>query len=269
MTVPVALTVAGSDSGGGAGIQADIRAFSRLGVHPCTVITALTAQNTVGVQGVYPVSVDFLVEQLESVLSDIKLSAVKTGMLFSAELIEQVAARAQSFPWLVVDPVMVAESGDSLLQSSARQKLVNELLPKADLITPNWPETEVIAGELGISLELPPEQLGHQIQQALSGPAVLIKGGHRPEKEAVDLLFESSGSQPLKISTPRLNSSNTHGTGCTYSSLITGFLARGLQLVESIRQAKKFQQRALENGYEYGQGAGTINTLSRGLLPDN
>ena len=260
---PSALTIAGSDSGAGAGIQADLKAMARIGVHACTVITALTAQNTRGVQGIQPVGVEFVEKQLASVLSDVSLKAVKTGMLFGAEIIELVARRALELPNLVVDPVMVAESGDSLLQKEAEEMLVEKLLPRATLVTPNWPEAEVIARRLGLSLELDVETLGRKMVRSLSGPAILIKGGHRSGEQATDLLFDKQTDEVKKIAAPRIQTANTHGSGCALSSFITAFLARGLDMDEALQQAKQQQTTAIAESYSYGAGPGTLNLLEQ------
>lgn len=261
-TPPAALSIAGSDSGGGAGLQADIKALSRLGVHPCTVVTAVTAQNTRGVQGISPLDSDFVETQLNSVLDDVSIRATKTGMLFNSSIIGLVAARAGELGQLVVDPVMVAESGDSLLKPAAEAKMVVDLLPAADLITPNWPETKKIAKHLGLSLDADITHLGQNLSRELSGVAVLIKGGHRRTETATDLLFETADKSPLEVSAPRLDTSNNHGTGCAYSSFITGYLARGKSLSRAVEAAKEELTQVLKNGYEYGDGAGTMNLLS-------
>ncbi len=258
---PSALTIAGSDSGGGAGIQADIKAFSSTGVHPCTVITALTAQNTRGVRGISPVETGFIEQQLDSILTDVSISAVKTGMLYKPEVIELIARRSEQLPRLVVDPVMVAESGDSLLEPAAEEIIVNRLLPEADLITPNWPETCKIAEQKDFSPGEDVETLGDKLSESLDGPAVLIKGGHRNEEKAVDFLFSANNSSPRRISAPRIETVNTHGTGCTYSALITGFLAREKSISAAVIQAKEMLTLSLKQSYQYGQGAGTVNLL--------
>lgn len=256
---PVALSIAGSDSGGGAGIQADLKAMTYAGVHGTTALTALTAQNSVGVQGIHAVPPSFLRKQINSIITDFSVQATKTGMLFSDELIEVVCDFHDRLGTLVVDPVMVAESGDSLLDPAAESMLVEKFLPRADLITPNLPETQVIAKRLGIS-ESSPIDVARLIAEKLEGPMVLLKGGHSEEEEAIDHLMSVRGEEQ-QFRGPRYSTDHTHGSGCAYSSLIAAGLAHGLDMIEAVREAKSIITRAIKNGYAIGEGPGTLNFL--------
>ncbi len=242
------LTVAGSDSGGGAGIQADLKTITVLGAYGMSAITALTAQNTVGVKGVYPVPVEFIRLQMEVVLSDIGADAAKTGMLATPEIVEAVAEELKRFKvdLLVVDPVMVAKSGDALLSEEARATLKEILLPMATLVTPNLPEASVLAGFPVHDLESMKE----------------IKGGHL-EKEALDVLFDGEKFQAYEA--PRLSNRNTHGTGCTYSAALTTLLAQGLPVGEAVAEGKKFITRAIRHGLAIGSGHGPTNPYAEVL----
>lgn len=257
------LTVAGSDSGGGAGIQADLKTITVLGAYGMSAITALTAQNTLGVQGVYPVPVDFIRLQMEAVLSDIGADAAKTGMLATPEIVKAVAEELKRFKvdLLVVDPVMVAKSGDALLSEEARGTLKEILLPMATLVTPNLPEASVLSG-------FPVQDLESMKEAARAirdlGPRyVLIKGGHL-EKEAVDLLFDGQKFEAYEA--PRLSNRNTHGTGCTYSAALTTFLAQGLPVRDAVAEAKRFITRAIRHGLAMGSGHGPTNPYAHVLL---
>jgi hydroxymethylpyrimidine/phosphomethylpyrimidine kinase len=250
------LTVAGSDSGGGAGIQADLKTITVLGGYGMSVITALTAQNTVGVQGVHAVPIEFIEQQLDSVLSDIGADAAKTGMLATPEIVEIVAAGIRKYDVrpLVVDPVMVAKSGDVLISEDARQTLKTRLLPLATVITPNLPEAEVLCGHPVKTLD-DMREASRKIHD--SGPSyVVIKGGHL-EGPAVDLLFDGSSFQTYDA--PRLNQRNTHGTGCTFSAALAAILAQGLPIADAVDQAKKFITRAILAGLNIGTGHGPTN----------
>ncbi len=230
------------------------------GVHCCTVITALTAQNTVGVEGIKTVAPNFIGRQIEAVVDDIRPAATKTGMLFNTEIIKMVASYVDRLGRVVVDPVMVAESGDSLLAAEAEKALARYLLPEVDLVTPNYPEAQ----RIGKALQLPdydnPRELAQAIACRLGRPDVLLKGGHLDEKEANDYLFDSEGEVEI-FSSPRLKTDNTHGTGCAYSALITAWLAREESISSAVGEAKKRLAVALENGYKPGGGAGTLNFL--------
>lgn len=247
-----ALTIAGSDSGGGAGIQADLKTFAALGVYGASVITALTAQNTLGVQGVYEIAPEFIALQIESVMSDIGAHAAKTGMLFSSAVIETVSQSLQKFGpgKLVVDPVMYAKSGDALLLPQAVTVLREKILPLAYLVTPNIPEAEALAG-FPIKDEPSAREAARRIS-ALGAKNVLIKGGHLGGERSVDLLYHAGDF--LRFDAPRLSTKNSHGTGCTLSAAITALLAREFSLVEAIARAKKYLTGALEAAPSIGGG---------------
>ena len=250
------LTIAGSDSGGGAGIQADLKTITVLGAYGMSAVTALTAQNTVGVQGVHPVPVDFIKMQMESVLSDYGADGAKTGMLATPEVVIVVAEqiRKSRIRLLVVDPVMVAKSGDVLLSKDARSTIKKVLLPLAYVVTPNLPEASELCG-------FPVEDLESMKKAATAihqlGPQhVLVKGGHL-EGEAVDVLFD--GKEFHFFQAPRLDNRNTHGTGCTYSAAIATLLAQGHSVPEAVEEAKKFITRAIALGLDFGSGHGPTN----------
>ncbi|WP_407528898.1 bifunctional hydroxymethylpyrimidine kinase/phosphomethylpyrimidine kinase [Methylobacterium oryzisoli] len=243
---PIAVTIAGSDSGGGAGIQADLKTFSALGVYGASVITALTAQNTRGVQGVHDVPPDFVALQIASVFTDLAVRAVKVGMLSRAPIIAAVAegltAHAAGLP-LVLDPVMVATSGDRLLADDAVAALRERLLPRAVLLTPNLPEAAVLLGEPEARDEAAMLAQGRRLL-GLGPRAVLMKGGHGSGPESVDLLV-GPGAAVTRLPGPRLTTRNTHGTGCTLSSAVAAGLARGLSLEAAARGAKHYLAAAL------------------------
>lgn len=251
----IALTIAGSDSSGGAGIQADLKTFSALGVYGASVIVALTAQNTHGVQGVYPIPPAFVAEQMKSVLSDLDVGAVKTGMLATTDIVETVVAGLQARPLrpLVVDPVMVATSGDILLAPEAVDAVKRLLLPAATLITPNVPEAAIL---LGCS---PAETDAEMIAQAKAlraagAHAVLLKGGHGSSGKAVDILVDDRGVTRFELE--RIATPHTHGTGCTLSAAIAALLAQGLGLEQAVQRAKQYVWQALEHGRKLGVGTG-------------
>ena len=261
MLIPKALTIAGSDSGGGAGIQADLKTFSAFRVFGMSVITAVTAQNSLGVQGVENLPPAFVARQLRSVLEDFGADAAKCGMLSTAPIIEAVAAELAShrIEKLVVDPVMVAKSGDQLLQPEARAALADRILPLALLVTPNLPEAEVLAG-MRVAEPEDMEEAARRIH--LMGPRyVLVKGGHL-KGDATDLLW--NGREFTRFSTPRIDSPNTHGTGCTFSAAIAAGLARGQALGDAIRSAKAYVTRAIREGFQAGRGVGQL----RHFIPD-
>ena len=255
MTIPRALTVAGSDSGGGAGIQADLKTFSAYRVFGMSVLTAVTAQNSVGVQGVETLPPVFVAAQLESVLSDFGADAAKCGMLATAGIIRAVAAKLKEHrvEKLVVDPLLIATSGDPLLQPDARETLIGEILPLALVVTPNLHEAGALA-EMDVATREDMEEAARRI--AKLGPRhVLVKGGHL-EGEAVDLLF--NGREFTAFSAPRIGSANTHGTGCTFSAAIAAGLAKGRPLTEAVRDAKAYVTRAIREGFAPGKGAGVL-----------
>jgi len=261
MLIPKALTIAGSDSGGGAGIQADLKTFSAFRVFGMSVITAVTAQNSLGVQGVENLPPAFVARQLRSVLEDFGADAAKCGMLSTAPIIEAVAAELGShrIEKLVVDPVMVAKSGDQLLQPEARAALADRILPLALLVTPNLPEAEVLAG-MRVAEPEDMEEAARRIH--VMGPRyVLVKGGHL-KGDATDLLW--NGRDFTRFSTPRIDSQNTHGTGCTFSAAIAAGLARGQALGDAIRSAKAYVTRAFREGFQAGRGVSQL----RHFIPD-
>lgn len=253
--VPVALTIAGSDSGGGAGIQADLKAFEAHGVFGASVLTALTAQNTRAVEGVLPVPPDFVTLQLDAVASDFRIDAVKTGMLGGPDVVEAVAAGIERWGLgpVVVDPVMVAKSGDALLPLEAVEAVKRRLLPLADLATPNAHEAAVLAGFEVRTLD--DARRAARVIRALGPRAVLVKGGHlEGERDAVDLLLDEEGEALFRAE--RLDTPHTHGTGCTYASAIAANLARGYGLRGSVARAKRYLTEAIRHGLALGGGHG-------------
>jgi hydroxymethylpyrimidine/phosphomethylpyrimidine kinase len=254
-----ALTVAGSDSGGGAGIQTDLKTFAAHGVYGTSVITALTAQNTKGVHGIHPVPADFIACQMEAVLSDIQVQAAKTGMLGGADVIDTVAKMLTQYRVtnLVVDPVMVAESGDRLLPEDAVDAMRNRLLPLALVVTPNLPETEVLLGRKIHSVDAM-VAAAREIHRL--GPRnVLIKGGHLPGEEMVDVFFD--GKEIHRLTEKKLDTIHTHGTGCTYAAAITSQLAKGKTPLEAVTKGKAFITGAIANGICVGSGYGPTNPM--------
>ncbi|AWN36391.1 bifunctional hydroxymethylpyrimidine kinase/phosphomethylpyrimidine kinase [Methylobacterium radiodurans] len=257
----IALTIAGSDSGGGAGIQADLKTFSALGVYGASVITALTAQNTLGVQAIHDVPADFVTAQCDSVFSDLAVAAVKIGMLSRAPVIAAVAAaldhHAGTIP-VVLDPVMVATSGDRLIGDDAVAALSSTLMPRADLITPNLPEAAALLDEAVAVGEAEAEAQGHRLLR-LGARAVLIKGGHGEGAESVDLLVTPAGVR--RFPAPRAATRNTHGTGCTLSAAVAAGLARGLDLPDAVGAAKTYVSGAIAaaDRLMIGRGNGPVH----------
>ena len=251
------LTIAGSDSGGGAGIEADIKTISALGGYGCTTITGLTAQNTLGVQGVHPVPVNFVVLSMRAVLEDIGVDAIKLGMLTSEPIIRAVAANLPKGVPVVLDPVMVSTSGAVLLPDGAIAALISELIPKATLITPNLPEAAKITG-MPVETEAQRIEAGRRLLE-MGAKAALIKGGHGSEAELTDLLVTPAGV--IAITLPRIESRNTHGTGCTMSSAIATGLAQGLGLETAVRRARDYLQAAIATAPGIGAGHGPVNHL--------
>jgi hydroxymethylpyrimidine/phosphomethylpyrimidine kinase len=250
--VPRCLTIAGSDSGGGAGVQADLKAFAAAGCYGMTAIVALTAQNTIGVTAVHELPPDFIRAQLDTVYDDIGVDAAKTGMLFSRAVIDTVAdfLEGRSIP-LVVDPVMIASSGATLLQSDAVETLVSRLFPLATVVTPNLQEAEALVGG-GTRREL-----AERIHE-LGAPAVVVTGGHGDE--AVDHLFD--GVRHIEIPVERYDLVATHGAGCTHSATLATALARGLSLEQAAREAARVASAAVRNGLaEIGAGEGPVDVL--------
>ena len=258
MTLPRVLTVAGSDSGGGAGIQADLKTFSALDVFGMSAVTALTAQNTVGVHGVHEVPPDFVTLQLDVVLGDIGADAVKTGMLATAPIIAAVVKglAAHGVTRLVVDPVCASKHGDPLLQPEAVDALRTQIAPLAEVINPNLGEVAVLTGvEVRTRSDMP---RAARAMKELGSQWVLIKGGHlNDDDEAVDLL--SDGVEDIYLSAPRIESADTHGTGCTLASAIAAYRARGLDVGPAVRAAKDYVTGAIRSGLRLGQGVGPVD----------
>lgn len=254
------LTIAGSDSGGGAGIQADLKTITVLGGFGMTVLTALTAQNTREVAAVHPVSPEFVLRQIEAVASDIGVDAAKTGMLASREIVEAVAEGVRRFKIrpLVVDPVLVSKGGHSLLAEDARDSLVRLLFPLAAVVTPNLPEARLLSG-LPVETDEERRRAARALYEQGAG-AVLIKGGHGSGSEAVDLLFD--GVSFTEFSASRIHTPNTHGTGCTFSAAIATFLARGFGLAKAVEAAKTFLTDAVRFSFPLGGGHGPTNPYS-------
>ena len=253
--VPVALTIAGSDSGGGAGIQADLKTFEAHGVFGTSVLTALTAQNTRAVEGVHAVPPGFIAAQLDAVASDFRIDVVKTGMLGPPEVVEVVAAGIEGWRLgpVVVDPVMVAKSGDALLPAEAVEAVRRRLLPLADLATPNAHEAAVLAGFPVATLD--DARRAAAVIRALGPAAVLVKGGHLDgEPDAVDVLLDADGETLFRAE--RIATPHTHGTGCTYASAIAANLARGYPLRPAVRRAKAYLTEAIRHGLALGGGHG-------------
>jgi hydroxymethylpyrimidine/phosphomethylpyrimidine kinase len=257
MTIPVALTIAGSDPSGGAGIQADLKTFHQHGVYGTSVITLLTVQNTRTVSRVEVMSPDLVRDQLRALLDDVPPAAAKTGALGTVEVVETVAEAAKDFAFpLVVDPVMISKHGAPLIGEQASQALVKELLPHAALVTPNLPEAAALTGREVVSLD---DMRGAARQIADLGPrAVLIKGGHLDAgHDAVDLLFVD-GAEEI-FTSQRYRTRHTHGTGCTYSAAITAELAKGADLSGAVRAAKRYISEAIATAPGLGRGSGPVN----------
>jgi len=257
MTQPprVALTIAGSDSGGGAGVQADLKTLEAHGVYGASVITALTAQNTVGVEGILEVPASFVAAQIDAVATDIRFHAVKTGMLGAPDVVEAVAAclERHALGPLVVDPVMISKSGHSLLPAEAVAAVRDRLLPLADLVTPNAHEAGALAGFPVETLDDARRAAGAIL--AMGPAAVLVKGGHLAgEADAVDVLLDAAGETLFRAE--RIDTVHTHGTGCTYASAIAANLARGFDLRESVARAKRYLTEAIRHGLPLGAGQG-------------
>ena len=255
MGVPKALTIAGSDSGGGAGIQADLKTFSAFRTFGMSVLTAVTAQNSVGVTGVHNLPPEFVALQIDAVLSDFGADAVKIGMLSTAAITEAVAERlrANKPGPIVLDPVMIAKSGDLLLQPDARQALIERMLPLAEVVTPNLPEASALA-DLPVSSEAEMEEAARRIHRR--GPRyVLVKGGHLKDS-ATDILYD--GRAFTRFRGVRLDSTNTHGTGCTLSAAFAAGLAPGRPLAQAITEAKAYVTAAIREGFAAGRGVGAL-----------
>ena len=258
---PRVLTIAGSDSGGGAGIQADIKTISATGSYAASAITAVTVQNTLGVQDVFPVPVPIISSQIDSVLSDIGADAVKVGMLHSSEVVKAVRNQLDrhNIKTLVVDPVMVSTSGHRLIEPSAIQTLKRELLSRAMVITPNIPEAEILA-----DVRIESQQQLPDIARRLSfggKVSVLMKAGHLEDEELIDYFYNAEEDRIIQLRSKRCKSVNTHGTGCTLSSALASYLARGYTLDDAAFAAKQYITKAIASGAEYsiGHGHGPVN----------
>ncbi len=259
-----ALTIAGSDSGGGAGIQADLKTFAAHGVYGTSAITAVTAQNTLGVNGFEALSADLVTEQIEAVASDIGVHAAKTGMLANAAIVEAVAAAVEALeiPLLVADPVMIAKSGDRLLDEEAVGAMRSELLRRAFVVTPNIPEAETLAG-LTIQSDADRQEAARRILK-LGATAVVIKGGHLPSPLIRDLLFD--GHRFTELEAPRVEGRHTHGTGCTFAAAITAHLALGRGLAEAVALAQEYVAGAMRHGVDVGRGHGPLHHFWRSTI---
>lgn len=260
MTLARALTIAGSDSGGGAGIQADLKTFTVLGAFGTSVLTAVTAQNTLGVTGVYPMTPDQVAAQLDAVLSDIGTDAAKTGMLFDVPIIEVVADRVRRYGVknLVVDPVMIAKGGHPLLLPQAQAALRDMLLPLAAVVTPNLPEAEALTG-MTIRTRADMVMAGHRLV-GLGARSAVVKGGHLEGEPADDLFYD--GQETMWLKAVRVETRHTHGTGCTFSAAIAAGLAQGLKLDDAVQQAKAFITLAIVKAPGIGAGHGPTNHLA-------
>jgi hydroxymethylpyrimidine/phosphomethylpyrimidine kinase len=259
--MPAVLTIAGSDSSAGAGIQADLKTFAALGVYGTSAITAVTAQNTLGVTAVHEMPPDIVAAQIDAVVADIPPDAVKTGMLAAAPIIEVVAAgvREHGLRNLVLDPVMVAKSGHRLLRDDAVAALRDLLLPLCAVVTPNLPEAEVLSGHT-IASDDDVRAAAAEILR-LGASAVVVKGGHREGVEAVDVLYD--GSAFREYSAPRIDTTSTHGTGCTFASAIAAYLARGELLPDAVGRAKEYLTESLRRAHPIGRGHGPVHHFHR------
>lgn len=258
MRLPVALTIAGSDSGGGAGIQADLKTFAALGVHGTSAITAITAQNTITVTDIFELPVEMITAQIDAIVSDLDVSAAKTGMLSSSKIIDAVAVAITKhrITSLVVDPVMIAKGGARLLRADAIDTLRLRLLPLAAVITPNLPEAEVILGRPVRTLS--ERQSAARDLVALGVRAAVVKGGHA-EDDATDVFWD--GTNMVELTGIRVPTANTHGSGCVFSAAIAAGLAKGLEPLAAVRGAKEFIAGAIEHSLDIGHGHGPVNPM--------
>ncbi|MAR14419.1 MAG: bifunctional hydroxymethylpyrimidine kinase/phosphomethylpyrimidine kinase [Chloroflexi bacterium] len=257
MKIPVSLTIAGSDSGGGAGIQADLKTFSALGTFGCSVITAVTAQNTTGVYGIHEIPLDIIESQIDAVLNDLNPNVIKTGMLASIEVIKLISEKIKSSKTknIVVDPVMIAKGGDKLIQDNAIGHLISELLPLSTVVTPNIPEAEVLS-HMSINNTQDIESAAKIIHKM--GPDfVVIKGGHSNDSKSNDIIFD--GQKFTTLEANRILTTNTHGTGCTYASAIAAGLAKNYSVEKSVKEAKNYVTEAIKNEPGLGNGHGPLN----------
>lgn len=256
-----ALTIAGSDPSGGAGLQADLKTFSALGVYGASAVVAVVDENTVGVYGVHPIPENFVAGQIRSVLGDIGADAVKIGMLHSSDLIRTVLSTLREYPdvrRIVLDPVMVATSGDPLLEREAVDTLRDRLIPRARIITPNIPEAEILLGRKITSHDELPDAAR---ELAKVGASVFLKAGHLSDEELIDIFYNAETGEMLRLSSARVNTRNTHGTGCTLSSALASFLALGCDMNQAARKAKDYISAAIVSGadYDIGHGHGPVD----------
>ena len=255
------LTIAGSDSGGGAGVQADIKTISACGCYAASAITAITVQNTLGVKAVHPIPVEITEQQIEAVIEDIGVDAVKIGMLHSAEVVEAVAETLEKFEVknIVLDPVMVSTSGHRLIEENAINTLIEKLMPMARVITPNIPEAEILLGGMKLEHQSELPDAARKLAEKI-GTSVLLKAGHLTEDKLVDIFYNVDNKRIYELPSVRVHTKNTHGTGCTMSSALASFLAKGLSLQEAAIEAKKFINNAIIAGanYEIGHGFGPV-----------
>ena len=260
MKIPKAMTIAGSDSGGGAGVQADLKTFAALGVYGASTLTAITAQNTVAVTSVHEIPTDVITAQIDAVLTDIGADAVKTGMLSSSDIIECVceALEVHGVQRLVVDPVMIAKSGDALLREDAIGSLRTRLLPLAMVVTPNIPEAEALT-ETTIVSDADVRRAAEAIV-GMGARSVVVKGGHR-EGPATDLFYD--GKECKEFTAPRFDTVNTHGTGCTFASAVAAGLARGMVVTDAVALAKDYVTEGIRHSFSIGQGHGPLNHFYR------
>ena len=260
MKIPKAMTIAGSDSGGGAGVQADLKTFAALGVYGASTLTAITAQNTVAVTAVHEIPTDVITAQIDAVLADIGADAVKTGMLSSSDIIECVceALEVHGVQRLVVDPVMIAKSGDALLREDAIGSLRTRLLPLAMVVTPNIPEAEALT-ETTIVSDADVRRAAEAIV-GMGARSVVVKGGHR-EGPATDLFYD--GKEFKEFTAPRFDTVNTHGTGCTFASAVAAGLARGMVVTDAVALAKDYVTEGIRHSFSIGQGHGPLNHFYR------
>ena len=260
MKIPKAMTIAGSDSGGGAGVQADLKTFAALGVYGASTLTAITAQNTVAVTAVHDIPTDVITAQIDAVLTDIGADAVKTGMLSSSDIIECVceALEVHGVQRLVVDPVMIAKSGDALLREDAIGSLRTRLLPLAMVVTPNIPEAEALT-ETTIVSDADVRRAAEAIV-GMGARSVVVKGGHR-EGPATDLFYD--GKEFKEFTAPRFDTVNTHGTGCTFASAVAAGLARGMVVTDAVALAKDYVTEGIRLSFSIGQGHGPLNHFYR------
>ncbi|MGC9071248.1 MAG: bifunctional hydroxymethylpyrimidine kinase/phosphomethylpyrimidine kinase [Acidilobus sp.] len=263
--LPVAMTIAGVDSGGGAGIAADLKTFAAVGVHGTLAVTSVTAQNTYEVTGVYDLPPDAVRQQIRTVYEDMGIDSVKTGMLSNKDIVSAVASelRPYGFP-LVVDPVMVAKSGASLLREDAIEALVKELLPRATVVTPNAPEAERISGMKVNDLESA-KRAAKAIADLTGASAVIVKGGDLTGPESVDVMYYDGRFYEYRA--PRIDARTTHGTGCSFSAAIAGYLARGLTIPEAVSKAKELVTVAINYGLRLGKGSGPVNPTAWVYIP--